>query len=411
MVSSSERRSRRLGYRLSRRFVRVALPLLLAAGGSGIALDAAPAGAQSSETWSVVAMPNPSTAATPKAVSCPSIDFCASVGVYNNVFAGNPVGASQAVRDKWNGSSWSALRAPLLSGGHDLVDVSCASANFCVAVGSHNLQTLAEKWNGSSWSTMTTKNTVPAHAWPSYCHGAGGSCYQSDDALNDVSCLSATFCVAVGSAEGPTAPSPTLDEVWNGSTWSVMPSTNSNDTISAVSCLSTTFCMAVGPSTAAEWNGSAWSPLPMPNGWQNSDVLSDVSCSSPTFCVAVGSTNVQNVGAQTLAQEWNGSTWTTMTTTNPSNFSWFLGGEVSCPSPSFCVAVGQTGLPGELSQTLAEEWDGTSWSTMATINPVNGDVNVFTGVSCPAEGSCVAVGWSGLGSVSQMFSEILSSSS
>jgi hypothetical protein len=332
-----------------------------------------------------------------------------SVGTYYNEFLGSPAGSIQGVRDDWNGSSWSALNVPLLSSGHDLVDVSCVSATFCVAVGSHNLQTLAEKWNGSSWSTMTTKNTVPPHAQPSNCIGT--SCYQSDDGLNNVSCLSATFCVAVGTAEGPTAPSPTVDELWNGTAWSVMPFTGSNNANSAVSCTSTTFCMAIGGSTSSTWNGSSWSPVPIAGAVSPYylDNLSEVSCSSPAFCVAVGSTIGHSVGDQTLAQEWDGSTWSTMTTTNPSSQGDFGGGGVSCSSASFCVAVGSTYGPGEPSQTIAEEWDGANWSTMTTINPVSGDVNVFSGVSCPAVGSCVAVGWNGLGSGSQMFSEIFSS--
>ena len=47
-------------------------------------------------------------------------------------------------------------------------------------------------------------------------------------------------------------------------------------------------------------------------------------------------------------------------------------------------------VPG--TGTLAEHWDGTSWSLQATPDPAGAGVSVLEGVSCPAAGFCAAVG-------------------
>jgi len=94
-------------------------------------------------------------------------------------------------------------------------------------------QTLAAVWDGTAWTVTNTINP--------------GAC----NLLSGVSCISAAYCVAVGSSPGfYTA---TLVEAWDGSTWTVVPSPNpggtSNSAISelrSVSCTSETNCLAVG---------------------------------------------------------------------------------------------------------------------------------------------------------------------
>src|SRR5207245_1508478 len=87
-----------------------------------------------------------------------------------------------------------------------------------------------------------------------------------------------------------------LAEVWNGSTWSVVPSPNAGPSFQgfkAVSCVSATFCAAVGNYYTANfatlrtltelWDGTAWSIVPSPSPGAN-DPLLGVSCISPTSC-------------------------------------------------------------------------------------------------------------------------------
>ena len=57
------------------------------------------------------------------------------------------------------------------------------------------------------------------------------------------SCMSTTFCVAVGVAA--TAADAPLIEMWNGIDWSIAPITLGAEVLDSVSCTSNTFCMAV----------------------------------------------------------------------------------------------------------------------------------------------------------------------
>jgi hypothetical protein len=251
--------------------------------------------------------------------------------------------------------------------------VSCTSPTFCVAVGANGYgPTLAEKWDGTSWSPMTT---------PTPTNGGGF--------LHAVSCTSATNCIAVGAANaGPNS----LAEHWDGSSWSVMTTTNPGallDVLYGVSCSSASDCMAVGYSVnrsgdpvsfygsyqilAEHWDGSSWStttPAPTLNvgdlTLNFASAFAGVSCTSPTNCVAAG----YNHGAQTRADQWNGSSWSTMSTTNPGYYtpdypvSSLFG--VSCTSENFCVAVGDyyrdrppnQAILTNYSQTLAEVYYG-----------------------------------------------------
>ena len=66
----------------------------------------------------------------------------------------------------------------------------------------------------------------------------------------------------------------------------------------------------------------------------------------------------------TLAEQWNGSDWSIVTTPNPSpsvdNLS-----AVACTGASDCWAVGFASA-GLLVNTLAEHWNGSTWSIVTT---------------------------------------------
>jgi hypothetical protein len=64
---------------------------------------------------------------------------------------------------------------------------------------------------------------------------------------------------------------------------------------------------------------------------------------------------------------------------------------VSCTSGSDCLAVGHYQDFRGQQDTLAEHWDGTSWSFEATPNPA-GTVPDLQAVSCSSAAACTAVG-------------------
>ena len=71
---------------------------------------------------------------------------------------------------------------------------------------------------------------------------------------------------------------------------------------------------------------------------------------------------------------------------------------VSCAGATSCTAVGAKesestdGLT--LSGTLIEQWNGTTWSVIASPNPAAG-LGVLNGVSCISARHCFAVGYAG----------------
>jgi hypothetical protein len=113
---------------------------------------------------------------------------------------------------------------------------------------------------------------------------------------------------------------------------------------------------SVGAYSAA-WNGTAWTAqavLPVPSG-ASSVTPTGVSCTSATACTAVGfSRESGSPDAElTLAEAWNGTSWSVQDTPNPAANSNALEG-VSCVTAGSCVAVGSAPDPGGYTQTLVE---------------------------------------------------------
>ena len=302
---------------------------------------------RNTKAWSVVASPNPKGAISSRfyGVSCPTAATCFAVGQ----------SAGNAFAERWNGKAWATVATPKPSGttGSGLNGVSCPSATSCFAVGqfkdaSGPQKTLIEHWNGSSW-------TVVGH--PKL---TGGNRY-----LFAVSCASSTSCVAVGkhsvTGGGELSCEPELDcsattlvEQWNGKHWTVLASPNGpfpafQSTLTGVSCASATSCIAVGTASprgtwgtmlTERWNGKQWSIVAaaVPTGVTGSELFG-VSCTSPTSCFAAGAYQTPS-GGRTIVERYNGASWSIA---NRPNVSGTLVG-VSCTSATSCVAVGGTSI-------------------------------------------------------------------
>ena len=76
-----------------------------------------------------------------------------------------------------------------------------------------------------------------------------------------------------------------------------------------------------------------------------------------------GATTTAHRTPVTLAERWNGSSWSVQPTANPGGINPELV-DVSCTSARACTAVGSAGNGGDVSGigALAERWNGTSWS-------------------------------------------------
>src|SRR5215472_10686948 len=349
--------------------------------------------------WRIQPTPNPAGARFTflNTVACASASSCIAAGAYQD-----SSGAFQGLAERWNGTSWAIQPTPRLPGGMIslLIGVACTSATGCLAVGfsgpnggnNQSPATLAERWNGSTWSIQPTPN--PPGAAPSI--------------LNAASCVSGSVCIAVGNTSNSRGTSLTLAQRWNGRTWSIQPTPSPADggNLIGVSCPWRSSCLAVGghgnPFTgpalgtlAERWDGTRWRIQPTPNPPRGGWFLLSVSCTSPSACTAVGGRLVPTrTGLATLAERWNGHTWSIQPTPNPPGHGFKLLNSVACTSRSSCMAVGnEFDTTGENLGTLAERWDGRRWRIVPTFKPAPaGRGAAFNGVACTSASACTAVG-------------------
>jgi len=262
-----------------------------------------------------------------QAVSCPSATFCVATGSTGS-------GASaQTDAVTYDGTSWvpAPSFAPVSTVG-GLVGVSCPSAAFCAAVGdqatsSSTFGTLVEAYDGRAWSVVPTEDP-DADATGGY-------------SLRAVSCASASSCQAVGAytsrQSGDTA---SFVESWNGSAWSVSvpPGLQDGFRLASLSCPTATWCTAVGsasyphspqPSTALveTYDGGAWTLDPTPPAAP----LWPVACTGPSSCVAGGPGGIVVVDA--------GGTWKSPAVVDGANIVTSL----SCSADGFCMATDNAG--------------------------------------------------------------------
>ena len=301
------------------------------------------------------------------AVSCSSATFCVAGGDYQT-----PSFDDNAFVSVFNGATWTdadvatALNAGSLAGVNSL---SCTSANFCAAGGyyadaSSVRQAFVSTYNGTSWADTEVAGEL----------NVGGA------AVSSVSCTSAAFCVAGGNYSDIDGGTQAFASAFNGTSWSDVElagalNTANLGTVNAVSCVSQTFCFAVGSyknatsqqAFVARFDGAQWLADTVATALNvgrspaiPSATLSAVSCVTTTMCVAGGSYTDATGHSQAFASTFNGTTWVDAEVAGTLN----SGGNaqangVSCPSSSFCVLGGSYGsheafvsLLGSISATL-----------------------------------------------------------
>jgi len=144
--------------------------------------------------------------------------------------------------------------------------------------------------------------------------------------------------------------------------------------------------VAVRPITvhAAAGCTSSWSIVPSPNGYAVNE-LTAVAAISPTDIWAVGDNSspaiVNNVRV-TLAEHWDGSAWSMVASPNVSYGSGTddnVLASVAAVSTSDAWAVGLSG-PNRPStrSTLTEHWNGTSWSIVTSPNVAGYSNSLFS---------------------------------
>ena len=295
------------------------------------------------------------------------------------------------------------------SGDVTLTSVSCApGTQFCMALGDSidangNITLISEEDNQGTWKPV---------AFPVNSSGLIGQA--------EVSCVSATFCMAVGEISGILSSSP-FYSIFNGSAWTpgsfTLPSSQAADQFEGISCVSQQFCVTVGFSISLSlssvlsiaasnglnifsgalpliesFNGTTWTTMTtstLPSG----SIYTSVSCLSTSFCAAVGLEN----NSEPLAQIYNGTSWSTsssiyMPVTQTTSGNVTLLASVSCVSTTFCQAVGNYGNPLSTSspESIYENFNGSTWVDGAGQGAKVGSSGALTSVACISVYSCFA---------------------
>jgi hypothetical protein len=228
-----------------------------------------------------------------ESVSCLSSKDCVAAGYYVPSSNNND---ERAIAEVWNGTTWRESTAPAQPYSN-LDTISClaptATTTSCVLGGLYLTSAgdfvWAEHFDGSHWSAPVSLQPTTANAHVQF--------------FNGISCTSTTNCVGVGTSVNRSNHSSAFSEVLSGGRWSAKTITfqsGQQDSLNDVSCASANYCIAVGGSGAfttltggraafAVWNGSTWQlhVAPAPRSGHGNDLFG-VDCVTSAYCVLTG---------------------------------------------------------------------------------------------------------------------------
>jgi hypothetical protein len=317
--------------------------------------------------WTPISAPLLPHSANPGSLSCPTTAFCMMAG-YD--WTSNPKGVTRALAQVFDGHSWRLLGVPVPSGSVSsrLSSLDCPDANWCIAMGASSNgyanSVFSDLWNGKRWVLV---GVPPALA-------AG---QQGPPENGGISCVSRSWCLAVGAYAPAGDTTRMASEIWNGRAWAQIPVPPFSSSQEIVHIGGRVVSSALSQS------------------------LSGVSCVSSSSCVASGTFTepaaTQAIGGPRLLH-WAGRSWQSAITPGIDNrllHARLRGGfgAVSCVSSQRCVTLVTPFNDPFSSQppagTLQSDADGwfASTKSVGTAEPT------LQGVSCLNNGQCLIVGW------------------
>jgi hypothetical protein len=324
------------------------------------------------------------------AISCPSAGECTAVGIDRQapstiddlevVETGGVWGAAQVVTDPQSGDGLEAI--------------SCVTPGVCTAAGTTlvSSDTQIAVVASTSSSTFGSSTTIPANSV------ATGP---PTPTATSIVCVDASTCTLVGLVRGTNSLHAFVTSS-SGSVFGAMvllpePSAigvHQSGQLTSVSCVSSTYCVAVGnyltPALKggdyeATYSNGVWTaqPLTPPSLQVGEDVLmTGVSCKAVGQCEAVGNVDptVQGVTFNEVGGMWSQGALLPVSGTTLQS--------VSCATSTWCLAVGDDG---------AAVFSSGSWSQVTppqvVVAPYSGQPPVLTSVGCWATRACTSIGW------------------
>lgn len=308
--------------------------------------------------------------------------------------------ASAATIPSANCGQWNIDLSPNVATTNVLTSVAAVSTTDVWAVGYSEgtklkPEPLIENWNGKTWQVITS---------PSFTSGG---------ALYGIAAVSATDIWAVGTEYKTHLPNGKgLTEHWNGTQWSVVGSpghSGSGSVFYGVTAISSTDVWTVGVyyasidkskfyTFAEQWNGTSWSVVTTPAPKVSS--FTGVAAVTSSDMWAVGYSGGGKPNVSTLTQHWNGSAWSIVTSPNVGTTSQLNG--VTAVTTSDVWAVGESGGTGA-QNALIENWNGSAWSISSNPGTANG--TILNGVTALSASDVWAVGQTTSGGVTHTFIE------
>ncbi len=325
-------------------------------------------------------------------ISCATTGICMLAarnnGVYAFSIAGNSWTASIAI-DPHDVHAAAGYAPSTVS------DVSCADQVECAATDTAGFAYLFDP-SSPSWPS-SSETEMSSSAFSSVSCATNGDCLAVDDAgdgyffngaswsqtnnsqpvdpngFTSVSCDPGTAlnCLAVDGAGDA--------YVYESGLWSQTGATTDANGFTSVACPSltstSTYCVATDvDGNALVYNGTWSSPTEIAavsGGW-------DVSCPSTSFCMAIGPSTASGLDTEAFTTS-DGTTWSAPIVIGGSGTT-----ALSCSTASFCATFG----PGTGTAT----WNGNKFTSLSDTDP---DMGWSSGaISCPVAapaGNCVAV--------------------
>jgi len=138
---------------------------------------------------------------------------------------------------------------------------------------------------------------------------------------------------------------------------------------------------------AERFDGTTWSVVPTRNpAGAHSAFLGGLACTSLTNCIATGWYQDAANKFIPLAERWNGTSWATMSL--PTSTGALLG-RISCINAKDCWAGGRNDVT---KRSFFAHWNGTAWSYTPSPVPPGRIPTWIDSVTCSAAGFCMAVG-------------------
>jgi hypothetical protein len=299
-------------------------------------------------------------------LDCPGVNRCVAAGTTAGTAAG-PSGP-QAVGYWDGGAAWTrgvALpQSPNADGGLD--HVSCPGETSCTAVGRGPDGWFLEQWDGQRWTVATPPGDL-----------ARTTEVRDLDCGAPGQCTIVTIRRASGIYQGVLV-------MWRAGSWQVLDTATIGFPaapvmpFTEVSCASASFCLAAGEVGVIRWDGRVWARVAQPSSTR----FVAIDCLSPTFCLAAT--------APAGVFRWDGRAWATEPVPAVSGGPPFYS-EIACLTTDRCVLAGLAGPATEGGATpVATVRTALGWPT-TVLAPDSGAPGLVRDLACHGERCLVVV--------------------